>query len=418
MPGVGAGIGVSTPPTLPPRWKLTKPAYSAQFIYPAVSHYNTPKSNAMEKIMYEILEIIEDYRAETKDGVSINDIELWISQFDKEEREFILEETRNILDNTYCPKNVAFDLFKDLIEFSANNFKYKDVASFLDETEFLSLQNYGKSQTIMIEMFEDLFMTNYNYDLQNRKKKTIKNYIYIDDVLCTGSTLYHDISQWLNKKINGQPRHQLIVEKEQNIIFAYMIIHKENYQKKINQIQHNFGEGIIPRITMIRGVVIDNSSNKPLSKCEIVKPINENLSDYTIEYKKQIIDLVDNYVAGKYPTKDDFFRKPYIPIIEGLYSSKENRKRIERIFLEKGIDILNKTVNQTNKQIRPLGYSLPSHKNFGFGALCFNWRNVPNTTPLVFWYNGGGFIPLFKRYQQTNDPNARIAHILNKIKRK
>ena len=42
MPGVGAGIGVSTPPTLPPRWKLTKPAYSAQFIYPAVvTHYPT-----------------------------------------------------------------------------------------------------------------------------------------------------------------------------------------------------------------------------------------------------------------------------------------------------------------------------------------------------------------------------------------
>ena len=38
MPGAGAGIGVSAPPTLPPRWKLTKPAYSAQFIYPAVGN--------------------------------------------------------------------------------------------------------------------------------------------------------------------------------------------------------------------------------------------------------------------------------------------------------------------------------------------------------------------------------------------
>ena len=36
MPGAGAGLGVFAPQTLPPRWKLTKPAYSAQFIYPAV----------------------------------------------------------------------------------------------------------------------------------------------------------------------------------------------------------------------------------------------------------------------------------------------------------------------------------------------------------------------------------------------
>ena len=46
MPGAGADLGVFAPPTLPPRWKLTKPAYSAQFIYLAIvanakkySHY-------------------------------------------------------------------------------------------------------------------------------------------------------------------------------------------------------------------------------------------------------------------------------------------------------------------------------------------------------------------------------------------
>jgi hypothetical protein len=46
--------------------------------------------------------------------------------------------------------------------------------------------------------------------------------------------------------------------------------------------------------------------------------------------------------------------------------------------------------------MRALGYSLPSLKDFGFGALCFTWRNVPNNAPLVFWYSGGGFTPLFK----------------------
>ena len=43
MPGAGAGLGVSAPQILPPRWKLTKPAYSAQFIYPAVVVQHKPQ---------------------------------------------------------------------------------------------------------------------------------------------------------------------------------------------------------------------------------------------------------------------------------------------------------------------------------------------------------------------------------------
>lgn len=68
---------------------------------------------------------------------------------------------------------------------------------------------------------------------------------------------------------------------------------------------------------------------------------------------------------------------------------------MENAFLQKGIEIL-RNANPINKNMRALGYSIPALKNFGFGALCFTWRNVPNNAPLVFWYSGGGFTPLFK----------------------
>ena len=83
--------------------------------------------------------------------------------------------------------------------------------------------------------------------------------------------------------------------------------------------------------------------------------------------------------------------------------------RLERIFLEKGIEILDNTESKAKQQMRALGYSLPSYKDFGFGALCFTWRNVPNNTPLVFWYAGGGFYPLFEKHTVELDINALIA---------
>ena len=76
------------------------------------------------------------------------------------------------------------------------------------------------------------------------------------------------------------------------------------------------------------------------------------------------------------------------------FNTANKREVGDLAFLRKGIEILEHT-NVNNKNMRALGYSIPSLKNFGFGALCFTWRNVPNNTPLVFWYAGGGFTPLF-----------------------
>ena len=114
-----------------------------------------------------------------------------------------------------------------------------------------------------------------------------------------------------------------------------------------------------------------------------------------IKYKEKIVEQVNEHTKkNNYTTKDEFYRKKGMPVKEILFTSTENRIRFENIILAKGIEILCKA--KTNKiNIRALGFALPSQKNFGFGTLCFTWRNIPNNTPLVFWYLGGGFFPLF-----------------------
>lgn len=107
-----------------------------------------------------------------------------------------------------------------------------------------------------------------------------------------------------------------------------------------------------------------------------------------------------DYFASLDTNVQSVFRNKNEPILETFFSSPENRVRFENLLLVKGLEILN-SVSVQKKNIRPLGFTLPSHKNFGFGTLCFTFRNVPNNTPLVFWYSSPIWQPLFKNKRQT-----------------
>jgi hypothetical protein len=90
------------------------------------------------------------------------------------------------------------------------------------------------------------------------------------------------------------------------------------------------------------------------------------------------------------------YRKNNIPIKEQFFSSKSNRIRFENIMLMKGIELLG-GVKKLKINHRPLGVTNPTKKIFGTGTLFFTWRNISNTTPIVFWWKitGSDWYPLF-----------------------
>lgn len=135
---------------------------------------------------------------------------------------------------------------------------------------------------------------------------------------------------------------------------------------------------------------------------EIILPIEENQPQIIIDFQTKVIKQADEKAnKGSYKAyQPAFYRNPDLSSREDFFTSPENRIRFENILLKKGVEILNDS-NVRISNIRPLGYSLPSYKDFGFGTLCFTWRNIPNNTPLVFWYLSSKFIPLFEK-KQTN----------------
>ncbi len=350
----------------------------------------------METLIQEIYQILKDYRAdEGKKSVTItpDKIKNWISQFEESDREFLLSELKNVFQKRYCSKSKAKSFLKNVVNKLSDDLGYSNKKDFLDNAHFLDLQAEGKSQKKMLELLAIVLKDDFSYDVTNLGSKTKKHFVYIDDVLCTGNTFYQNLKDWLNTEENGVTMLQKLKNKEIDLKSAYIYIISKNHDKKLGQFYHNVDKNFRDMETTYAMHWLDK---------EILKPTATNQPSSVTEYEGKVIFQADEHAQGKYTYQPEFYRIADTTTAEEFYSSHDNRIRFENILLSKGIDILNKVAVKKGN-VRPLGYSLPAYKDFGSGALLFTWRNVPNNTPLVFWYSGGDFTPLFDNVRPTKN---------------
>lgn len=350
----------------------------------------------MEEFINDIYDLVKDYRSDehVRFRMSEQRIEQWVNQFDENDRIFLLSELKNILEKHYWSKDKVKQFIKDAVVTISQDLGYSNPQEFLRDCVFLDLQPEGKSQKKMLELLTEILRDEFSFDSSDCGTNQEKHFIYVDDILCTGKTLFDDIQGWCKDEYtNGETNLQALKTSKISLIFAYIFIHKSNYFKKLAQFGY-MDKSLKSNCQMFRAVEIDNTNNLRAG-LELIFPL-ESEDELIMDYRDAIIEQVDEYNTGKKYNKaaEYFYRKTGMPKNESLFTSPENRNRFENIMLKKGMEILNSAdVNIPN--MRALGYSLPSQKNFGFGTLCFTWRNVPNNTPLTFWYDGGGNYPLF-----------------------
>lgn len=356
------------------------------------------EENDMEQLINSIYQTLEDYRADENSPVprmTAERIRNWINQFDNELRIPILTELDNIFKKRYCSKSKVKDFLDQVIQVLTKDFAFKSATEFLKNSDFLNLQPEGKSQRIMLSLLDELIQEKYELSLADCGTTSKKYSIYIDDILCTGLTLISDIKDWAKQSFSlNKTNAEAVADNSTILVFAYVFLHKKNYLKKVFEMKKKISDEISTKHKMYRLISIENDLNTT-SKLDFIYPIEEGQTDRVTSYKNEIANKVDAHVNGRWSTKEEFYRPPNLPTKEDFFSTSENRIIIENAFLQKGIEILD-TANSQIPNMRALGYSLPALKDFGFGALCFTWRNVPNNAPLVFWYSGGGFTPLFK----------------------
>ncbi len=361
---------------------------------------NAKKTTTMEQLITSIYQTLEDYRADENRPLvrmTTDRIRNWINQFDNELRIPILTELDNIFKKRYCSKSKVKDFLDQVIQVLTKDFAFKSATEFLKNSDFLNLQPEGKSQRIMLSLLDELIQEKYELSLADCGTTSKKYSIYIDDILCTGLTLISDIKEWseqiyVGNKTNGQA----VADNSTTLVFAYVFIHEKNYRKKVAEMRHKISNDVSSKHKMYRLIEIENGVTHS-SKIDLILPLEEGQTDRVKEYQAEITNRVDQRAneKGWKTGPNEFYRPVNLPTNEDFFTSVQNRKIVENAFLQKGIQILD-NANSQIPNMRALGYSLPSLKDFGFGALCFTWRNVPNNAPLVFWYSGGGFTPLFK----------------------
>lgn len=351
-------------------------------------------------LIESIYTTLEDYRADENNPtvrITTDRIKNWINQFDNELRVPILTELDNIFKKRYCSKSKVKDFLDQIIQVLTKDFGFKSANEFLKNSDFLNLQPEGKSQRIMLSLFDELIQDKYGLSLADCGTNSKKYSIYIDDILCTGLTLISDIKDWSEQNFSANKTNgQAVADNSTTLVFAYVFIHEKNYRKKVAEMRHKISNDVSSKHKMYRLIEIENGVSQS-SKIDLIFPLEEGQTDRVKEYQAEITNRVDQRAneKGWKTGPNEFYRPLDLPTNEGFFTTAENRKIVENAFLQKGIQILDNTNSQI-PNMRALGYSLPSLKDFGFGALCFTWRNVPNNAPLVFWYSGGGFTPLFK----------------------
>ncbi len=353
----------------------------------------------MEEIAEQIAHITSDYHCDVQNDFQMTPEHIleWVNQFEESDREFILSELAHLLSQgIYISREKAITLLEELINKLCKFFKYSSTEHFLNEVSFLNVQPVGKSQSILLGLLDEILVSKYGKTVNTCGSLGIKNYIYLDDLLGTGKTFVNNVLAWIENE--GQLEN--LKSDKVKFLAYFFCIHTWGKNSSLYSLKMKLNEDVFVK------------SNKFVIGCHYL--VENNIKDYNpklnliypqetgdVNLEVYLSSLIDNARSHKH--KDKAFRPLSQPSQETFFSSKENRKRLETIFLEKGIEIINRIQDeQKRKNHRPLGKTYPSYQTFGTGTMFFTWSNISNTCPIVLWWNNPahnwkGLFPLNKR---------------------
>lgn len=340
----------------------------------------------IDDIVEKIYEVIKDYRCEDGYQMTKEHIKEWGLQFG-DDAEFVLEEFAHIVHQVYLSKDGAYKFLNALLDFLCSTYKARVLQSVLADTCFMDMQPQGKSQGILLQMLNELVLSKTGQDLSYYADCPKKHYVYLDDVLASGKTVADDLIEWLNVGSNAED----VKNKKIDVKVITICRHDLGYSLqwfRITKNTDNFDAmKLIPAHCCYR---IENNATEYESALNIAMPIKTNLSERALQYFN-CLNADEKY--EKYG-----FRKEGYPRKESFFSNPENRNRFEQIIVNKGIELIQSTANP-GPYVRPLGLVNPKYKTLGMGTHFFTWRNIPNNSPLVYWWEvqGTNWISLFPK---------------------
>jgi hypothetical protein len=344
----------------------------------------------MNQLAQHIVAIIKDYHNYRGFQFTEDHVINWVNQFEEGDREFVLQELLHLLQQgIYFSEADGRRLLIERIEELSRDFKFSKPVSFLANTHFLNLQAKEKSQSYLLNILDEELQNKYGIGLAQCGSASKKYALYIDDILATGGTVFKDCLYWLQtKNTDGETNLDKVIKNETRLILSFYCRHNwPNIPWRLKLQLNN--DAITKKISFYCDYEIQNHPKFSGQQFNFAYPVAAQPE--TVMNYFNAIEATTNEATA--------FRKEGTPVTENLFSSADNRIRFENIILSKGVELLEKA-HDLKPNHRPLGAGFPSYKTLGTGTLFFTWRNISNTTPIVFWWKAGGWLPLFPLYKR------------------
>jgi putative uncharacterized protein (fragment) len=326
-----------------------------------------------EVIEKEIAEIIKNFRKSSV-GIEINQkhVNMWVSQFEPNTQNIILEETLHILKEWYFDKDKIYLFLDDVIDYLKEQNEDASKVDPFNGICFLDIQESGKSQSQLVEMLKNKIYKEYGSNISIGNPGQNKYYVYLDDGLYTGSRLRKDIKGCLENMPKGTRIDIiLLITCSSGLNFSKNKLEKicsdRNIKINIYRWREICNNKTFTRIENGFSYEINQECLWPSSKLSVLPEINS------------YFDKLTKIKGGKVHY---CFRNAEYNYTEGVFSSLENRDIVEEEFLKKGIMIMENI--REHKGLYPLGYNITP--SFGFGSFCATELNISNTCPIVLWW--------------------------------
>lgn len=320
----------------------------------------------------DIAEIIDDYRSNDRKNGSLNikinkdHVERWIGQF-PQNQDIILGETKKLLSRYYFSEE---RVYKKLKKLATTEKLWDDPEEVMTKAYFLDCQAAGKSQRQLLDMMEKVAQEIYGVRIKRTDKAVDDQaiYIYLDDGLFSGKTLFNDITSFLPGVCNGS-----------TIWSIFLIVHsfgewwvRENVQKIINMQKIGFHIGYYKKLS--------NSGGKDYP-FDCLRP-----TKYQSDALDRYIEILEAEHQRTPQKKLLLYRDSSLPKSE-LFGSEEKRLVLEKGLMEVGLKIYNLAQNQA-EYMRPMGFD--NRISLGFGAFFSTFMNMANNCPLAYWWGDPG----------------------------
>ena len=143
------------------------------------------------ELLASIANTTKDYRAGEIDTPTPEHVDKWVKQFAEDCQVPLLRELDHVFKETYLTRDWISGWLSNLVE--NEKLAGEDPCDFWEKAHFLRIQQNGHSQEEMLELFDESLEKQCGITIENCGKAG-GDYIYIDDVMFTGSRVGNDLN--------------------------------------------------------------------------------------------------------------------------------------------------------------------------------------------------------------------------------